>query len=67
MVVAKLAKPEAKFILNIVYCQLYWKDENEEKEAENGPFRKRRILFNDYQNFELTLAKKLSFWKKLIF
>ena len=28
-----------KFILNI-YCQLYWKDENKEKEAENGPFLK---------------------------
>ena len=28
----------AKFILNIVYCQLYWKDENKEKEARNGPF-----------------------------
>ena len=26
-----------KFILNI-YCQLYWKDENKEKEAGNGPF-----------------------------
>ena len=27
----------AKFLLNIVYCQLYWKDENKEKEAESGP------------------------------
>ena len=26
-----------KFILNI-YCQMYWKDENKEKEAWNGPF-----------------------------
>ena len=26
-----------KFILNI-YCQLYWKDDNKEKEAGNGPF-----------------------------
>ena len=26
-----------KNILNI-YCQLYWKDENKEKEAGNGPF-----------------------------
>ena len=26
-----------KYILSI-YCQLYWKDENKEKEAENGPF-----------------------------
>ena len=25
-----------KFILNI-YCQLYWKDQNKEKEAGNGP------------------------------
>ena len=29
-----------KFILNI-YCQLYWKDENKEKEAGNGPFFKK--------------------------
>ena len=21
-----------------IYCQLFWKDENKEKEAENGPF-----------------------------
>ena len=28
---------QQKFILNI-YCQLYWKDENKEKDAENGPF-----------------------------
>ena len=27
-----------KIVLNIVYCQLYWKDENKEKEAGNGPF-----------------------------
>ena len=26
-----------QFILNI-YCQLYWKDENNGKEAGNGPF-----------------------------
>ena len=28
-----------KYILNI-NCQLYWKDENKEKEAGNGPFKK---------------------------
>ena len=28
-----------KVILDI-YCQLYWKDENKEKEAGNGPFKK---------------------------
>ena len=27
-----------KIILKIVYCQLYWKDENKEKEAGNGPY-----------------------------
>ena len=27
----------AKFILNNVYCQLYWKVDNNEKEAGNGP------------------------------
>ena len=30
---------QQKFILNI-FCQLYWKDENKEKEAGNGPFLK---------------------------
>ena len=35
-----------KIILNI-YCQLYWKDENKEKEAGNGPFKKNK---NDYSN-----------------
>ena len=29
----------AKFIFNI-YFQLYWKGENKEKEAGNGPFKK---------------------------
>ena len=28
----------AKFTLDIVYCQLYWKDENKVKVAGNGPF-----------------------------
>ena len=31
-----------KFILNI-YCQLYWKDKNKEKEAGNGPFLKKKL------------------------
>ena len=30
---------QQKFISNI-YCQLYWKDENKEKEAGNGPLKK---------------------------
>ena len=30
-----------KFLLNI-YCKLYWKDENKEKEAGNGPFFKKK-------------------------
>ena len=29
-----------KVLLNFVKCQLYWKDENKEKEAVNGPFLK---------------------------
>ena len=33
-----------KIILNI-YCQLYWKDENKEKEAESGPFKNKIDLF----------------------
>ena len=27
-----------KVLLNVVYCQLYLKDENKEKEAGSGPF-----------------------------
>ena len=34
-----------KIILNI-YCLLYWKDENKEKEAENGPFKKHVIKYS---------------------
>ena len=26
-----------------IQCQLYWKDENKEKEAENGPFKKKHF------------------------
>ena len=33
-----------KFILNIVNCQLHWKDENKEKVAGNGPFKKKYFL-----------------------
>ena len=33
----------AKFKLNIVYCQLYKKDNNKVKEAGNGPFLKNMI------------------------
>ena len=34
---------QQKLILNI-YCQPYWKDENKEKEAGNGPFFNVQIL-----------------------
>ena len=30
--------PRFESILLNIYCQLYWKDENKEKEAGNGPF-----------------------------
>ena len=36
------SRHQQKFILNI-YFQLYWKDENKEKEAANGPFFKKKI------------------------
>ena len=29
-----------KFILNIVYCQLYWKDDNKEKRGQEWPIKK---------------------------
>ena len=38
---------QQKFILNI-YCQLYWKDENKEKEAGNGPFLKKNLVVEVY-------------------
>ena len=37
--VASYSSHQQKLILNI-YSQLYWKDENKEKEAGNGPFKK---------------------------
>ena len=33
-----------KIYWKIVFCQLYWKDENKEKEAVNGPFKKNLYL-----------------------
>ena len=33
---------QQKFILSI-YCQLYWKDENKEKEAGNGPLKQEKL------------------------
>ena len=39
-----------KIILNI-YCQLYWKEENKENEAGNGPFKKNFI----YQLSKITI------------
>ena len=36
----------AKFLLNFVCCQLYWKDENKEKEARSGPLLKKLTYLN---------------------
>ena len=36
---------QQKNILNI-YRQLYWKDENKEKEAGSGPLKKKRSIFD---------------------
>ena len=33
-----------EILMNIVYCQLYRKDENKEKEAGNGPFYKKNFI-----------------------
>ena len=40
-----------------VYCQLYWKDENKEKEAGNGPFFLKKKLIRN------TILQKASFTK----
>ena len=44
-----------EIVLNI-YCQLYWRDENKETEAGNGPFKKTiRIL--PWKNFSVIVAQ----------
>ena len=43
------------FILNI-YCQLYWKDKNKEKEAGNGPFSKTINTSSYYGIIQLLLG-----------
>ena len=52
----------AKFILNIVYCELYRKDENKEKEAGNGPFLKTLIKNQATREGEI----KTEHWKNSI-
>ena len=49
-----------KFILNIVYCQLYWKDENKEKEAENDRFLKmnEKVAHRDVGQFGVIQTKR---------
>ena len=63
-----------KFILNNVHCQLYWKDENKEKEAGNGPFKKTESNYlqkicvvgvaanNDWWNILRVVAASLAPW-----
>ena len=40
----------SNFLTTIIYFQLYWKDENKEKEAENGPFlnKKKHSVSNSF-------------------
>ena len=47
-----------KFILNIVYCQLYWKDENKEKEAENDRFLKMNEIVAHVGQFGVIQTKR---------
>ena len=50
------------FMLNI-YCRLYWKDENKEKESGNGPFCKFwqcRSLVNLWNNFLNRFKKRIA-------
>ena len=37
----RIIQTSAKFLMNIVYCQLYWKDENKEKRPEVAHFFKK--------------------------
>ena len=43
-----------------VYCQLYWKDENKEKEAENKPFIKKTIQFTSMSDLFWILGVETS-------
>ena len=48
----------AKFLLNIVNCQLYWKDDNKEKEAGNGSFFWNKLNGFNVGKCYLNLTKK---------
>ena len=52
----------SKFLLNIVYCQLYWKDENTEKMSGNGPFKK--IKFRKDLHSQMILLPQ--FWRNML-
>ena len=48
-----------------VYCQLYWKDKNKEKEAGNGLFLEQKIKFKTFSAQSLDDVFRLikeSFW-----
>ena len=52
-----------------VYCQLYWKDENKEKEAGNDPFLKKEMALQKVQDLSIYKAKlniKIQLRKKLL-
>ena len=44
-----------KLYWTFVYCELYWKDENKEKETGNGPFLKKNNL--ERQQFFFTILE----------
>ena len=46
---------QQKCILN-VYCQLYWKEENKEKEAGNGPFLKKPNVREHFLKYLLSVC-----------
>ena len=55
-------QPSAKFVVNIFYPQLCWKDENKEKEAGNGRFlKKERAAWIKFQQNNIFYFCKFSF------
>ena len=52
-----------KFILNIVNCQLYWKDDNKGKEAGTGPFKKTTFIWSPIDVNLFVLFQCLFYWQ----
>ena len=52
---AELSIFSVNFYLTFMYCQLYWKDENKEKEHGIGPFLKSKLFEKNGNKQEVTV------------